>query len=325
MRREAATVLAANLAFAERRGTSSHGFVRTTIYFERMAAGGIVASALPAVATRSGATAVVDCHDGPGAVGAMAATELAAELAGEHGVGLVAGRNANHFGAAGFYAEVLAERGLLGVALCNTDVVMAPPDGGKRVLGTNPLAIATPTRTPEGVRPLLDMATSHVAYGKLIVAEKAGEQIPLGWAVDVDGKPTTDARAGLDGAILPAAGPKGFGLAFMIDVFAVLGGAEPSPDVGAFYGDRAAPQRLGFTIVAVDPSVLAGADVFDRRVRRLSKHVQEGGVEGQPPPMVPGEPEQRREDAGQSMISAEVVNELTALGDRLSIPFPRES
>jgi LDH2 family malate/lactate/ureidoglycolate dehydrogenase len=254
----------------------------------------------------------------------MFASELAGEIAGDAGIGLVAAYNANHFGAAGFYAEVLARHGLLSMILSNADAVMAPPAGGKRVLGTNPIAVGAP---PVGeLTPLLDMATSNVAYGKLLVAAQSGTPIPLDWAVDVDGQPTSDATRGLDGALLPLGGPKGFGLAFIVDLFSALGGAQVSPDVRPLYGERSLPQQLGFTVIAINAEMLGGTETFHTRIRRLIDAVHAAGSDDVPTPMIPGEPEQRqeREADGQLWLSDEAVAELDVLANTYALPLPLE-
>lgn len=321
LRAEAAGAICANLAYAEQKGLRTHGFVRLAVYLERIEAGGIVVGARPEIVRNGGATAVVDCHDGPGAVGGRFAAELACRLAGEHGAGFVAARNANHFGAAGWYAEQMVQEGMVALVACNTDAVMAPPGGGRRVLGTNPIAIAVPG--DPGARPLLDMATSGVAYGKLIVAAEEGTEIPLDWAVDAAGEPTSDPRAGLDGALLPAAGPKGFGLAYMIDMLAAMGGAQVSPDVHPLYGDRALPQGLGFAMLAIDPQALEGA-LFADRVRRLAEAVRAAGRAGGSTPMIPGEPESRfaADHAGGAPLLPATRHTLAELGERYGVPFP---
>ena len=317
-----ANTVAENLAYAERRGIRSHGFIRIPIYIERIRAGGIVADAQPAVMSRQGAVAVVDCADGPGAVGAMFASQLAGQIASEAGIGLVAGCNANHFGAAGFYAQALADRGLLGVVLSNSDAAMAPPGGGKPVLGTNPMAVGVPAAGE--LTPLLDMATTSVAYGKLIVAAQSDMSIPLDWAVDADGNPTSDAKAGLSGALLPMAGPKGFGLAFIIDAFSALGGARVSPDVHPLYGERSIPQKLGFSVIAVNPGSFGGAGPFRSRMERLIGAVHSAGREDAPAAMIPGEPEQRqeREANGRLELSDEEVGDLRVLAETYRLPLP---
>ena len=317
-----ADIVAENLAYAERRGIRSHGFIRIPIYIDRIRAGGIVADARPVVMRRQGAAAVVDCADGPGAVGAMFTSELAGQIASDAGIALVAARNANHFGAAGFYAQALADRGLLGVVLSNSDAAMAPPGGGKPVLGTNPIAVGVPAAGE--LTPLLDMATTNVAYGKLIVAAQSDVPIPLDWAVDANGQPTSDAKSGLSGALLPMGGPKGFGLAFMIDVFSALGGAHVSPDVHPLYGERSIPQKLGFSVIAVNPGLLGGIEQFRSRIERLVGAVHAAGREDGPEPMIPGEPEQRqeREANGRMPLGDEEIADLAAVAKTYQVPLP---
>ena len=320
----AARAVGDNLLYAERIGVRTHGLVRLPIYVQRIQAGGIVKDAEPSPLIDRGAVLTLDCGDGPGAYGALVATDLACARAREYGVAVVVGTRANHFGAAGFYVNRLADLGLVGLIGCNTDIVMAPPGGGKRVLGTNPLAIAVPAKKGQP-RPVLDMATSEVAYGKLIVAAQEGRSIPETWAVDRDGKPTTDASAGLAGALLPAAGPKGFGLAFMIDLLSALGGAAVSPDVSALYGQDDAPQNLGFFLLAIDPAALdPGNRVLRERLARLTQMVQNGRSDGSPNPMIPGEPERRFAEThgNRIQVTAATAAELSGLGKLYRVPFP---
>ena len=319
----AATVVE-SLAYAERRGIHTHGFIRLRVYLERLQAGGIIADAEPVIERRQGAVAIVDCANCAGAVGAMFATEVAADTARCNGISLVAGRNANHFGAAGFYAQTLADRGLLSIVVCNTDAVMAPAAGGRPVLGTNPIAIGAPSVGK--LTPLLDMATSNIAYGKLIIAANSSLPIPLGWAIDRDGKPTTDPRAGLDGALLPLGGPKGFGLAFMIDVLCALGDANVSPDVHPLYGERSIPQKLGFSIIAINPELLAGSTLLTSKLTRLIEAVHGATRNTEAVTMIPGEPEQCFERNSRVMwLTDETHAQLRALADTYELPLPTEA
>jgi LDH2 family malate/lactate/ureidoglycolate dehydrogenase len=198
---------------------------------------------------------------------------------------------------------------------------MAPADGGKPVLGTNPIAISAPA--VDGLTPLLDMATSNVAYGKLIVAANSGTPIPLGWAVDCDGQPTTDPQAGLDGALLPLGGPKGFGLAFMIDVLCALGDANVSPDVHPLYGERSTPQRLGFSTIAINPEPLAGTALLTSRLTRLVDAVHGAARDVDASAMIPGEPEQRheRDSIKSASLADETLAELQVLASTYELPL----
>lgn len=311
--------VSANLTYAEMRGTQSHGFIRLQTYLDRVVAGGINSTHTPSILWDLGGLAAIDADAGPGAATAVSAANDAADRAERFGIGAVLVSNANHFGAAAFYAEMLADRGKIGIVTCNTDKAVCAPGGGRAVLGTNPLSIALPVSRSE--RPLLDMATSEVAYGKLLLAESKGEQIPLGWAFDASGKPTTSPAEGLHGAMNPAAGPKGFGLAFMIDSMLALGGAKTSPHVAALHGDPASPQGLGQMFIAMD--VPRDAD-FAEAIGDLIGEVRESRLPSSPETLYPGEPEARRHQASHGFIdlSDELARSLTEIATRFGIAIP---
>ena len=233
------------------RGLDSHGVVFLHFYLPRLRAGTTVGDAVPEVVVDAPALAVVDGHDGLGAhVGTFAMT-LCCERAAATGAAVVLVRNSSHYGAASYYAELAAARGMLGISLSNSDPGMAPVGTLGPVLGTNPLAIAAPA--PAGtVAPTLDIATSEVAQGKVILHQRAGRPIPAGWGIGPDGAPTTDPAAALAGAVLPFAGHKGFGLSFMLDVLCgAAAGALTSPHIPGDPADPR-PQGLGHAFVAID-------------------------------------------------------------------------
>lgn len=320
---EAAAATAANLAFAELRGVRSHGFIRVPIYLERIAAGGIAGSAATRITEDLGALVLMDGNGAIGAVNGVDATDAAIERAERYGIGFAIVRNSNHFGAAGYYTERIARAGLLGIAICNTDKAMCAPFGGKRVLGTNPLSIGVPIGAELG--PQLDMATSEVSLGKLLVAAQNGSPIPSHWAVDVQGRPTQSAELGIEGALLPAGGAKGFGLAFMIDALLAVGGAELSPEVGPLYGDPAQPQRLGIGIMAIRVATDGiGQGDYAEKIRDLIARVHESGPgPGGQPALYPGEPEQSFERAQQGLmeLSDGLLESLRAEERRYSVPL----
>jgi LDH2 family malate/lactate/ureidoglycolate dehydrogenase len=320
---EDAEVTVDSLAFAERRGVSTHGFMRVPIYVERILGGGISARGRTVIAHERGGLAIMDANNSIGAAAGMAATRLVIARAAEFGVATAIVRNANHFGAAAYYANAIADAGMFGIVVSNTDKAMSPPFGGSRVLGTNPLAIALPV--PAEQRPQLDMATSEVSLGKVLMAAQAGRDIPLGWAVDADGEGTTSPRRALEGALLPSGGPKGFGLAFMIDGLVALSGAPTSPNVKAMYGDRSVPQDLGFAFVAIDAGLGIGTDEYAAAVADLVSDVHDAGpsVSGVPS-LAPGEPELLRELSGSSVLEIvpDLVSELSAVGELVGVAFP---
>lgn len=309
-----------NLAFAESRGVASHGFIRLETYVERIEAGGINGLSTPLIVDDLGSLVIMSADNGAGAATAMAAAKIAVARARTAGIGCVIARDANHFGSAAFFTDWMADQGFLGIAACNTDAVMAAPFGGKPVLGTNPLAIALPVAA--SVRPQLDMATTEASLGKLLVASQQGKDIPLGWAVDSNGTPTTSAAQGMVGALLPSGGPKGFGLAFMIDALLALGGARTSPSVDKLYGDPSMPQGLGHIFFALRVPDSVGAANYADAIQQLTEAVHGSSVTGAIAPMFPGEPELNRASTqgGRIPIGGQLADVLERLGQRFSRP-----
>lgn len=319
-----AEVAVDNLEYAERRGFASHGFLRLPTYVDRIRSGGINVRPQIAILSNETAMAIVDADAAIGAQSAVMCTDMAIAKALESGVGVVIARNASHFGAAGFYTDRIAAAGLVGITVCNTDAVMCAPFGGRAVLGTNPVSIAVPVT--EGTGPQLDMATSEVAHGKIIAARDRGEQIPSGWVVDANGASTNNPDEGLAGALLPSGGPKGFGLAFMVDCLVAIGGARTSNEVSALYGDPAAAQQLGHLFIAIAVDKVQTRSDYSSRIRALTAAVHDSGTPGSSrPPMVPGEPERERLDTSSAWTAeATTVQQFTALSLALGVPVPGE-
>lgn len=321
---EDARWVAASLAFAERRGVASHGMLRLQTYVDRLGAGGI--NRAPQLRTDAdlGALVVLDADDGPGASTGVFAVDVAVERARRFGVGCVVVRNSNHFGATAFYTNRIADAGMVGLAVCNTESVMCAPAGGRPVLGTNPFALAVPL--PYRRRPQIDMATTTASQGKLLSALQQEREIPLGWAVDADGRPTTSPEAGLNGALLPGGGPKGFGLAFAIDALVALGAANVSPAVSALNGDPAAPQRLGQFFIALRADAAGSLAEYCDRIDALVDAIHESGIDGAArEPVAPGEPELEHErlSAGRAQLPDALIDELSRLAADTGVPLPR--
>lgn len=257
----AARIVAETLVEADLRNVRSHGVMRVPVYLRGLQSGSIVAQ--PAVRTVEdhGSTAVLDAGRALGQVGAHAAMTLAVERAGRHGLAAVGLRGSNHCGALAYYAMMALPAGCIGLAVTNAGINMAPTGGRDRLVGNNPLAIAVPTRRSWPM--VLDMATSVAAGGKLDMAIIRGEPIPLGWALDGQGAPTTDARAARDGGtLLPVGGPKGYGLAVMLDILAgVLTGAR--------FGAGLGPAGSGQFFLAIDVSRFMPLEEFYERMESL--------------------------------------------------------
>ncbi len=319
LRPEDARTVTDSLLFADGRGVTTHGVARLPLYVRRIAEGGIRVDGRPVEVVNRGAVGVIDGCDAPGAVTAVLATRTAVSRAREHGVGLSLARAVNDIGAVGYYASLAARENCIGFVACNTDAVMCAPGGAVPVLGTNPLAIAVP-----GSYALLDMATSATAYGKIVRARDEGRRIPDDWAVDELGQPTTDPRSALQGALMPAGGPKGFGLAFMIDVMAALAGATTSPFIPPFDSATETPQDLGVIVVAIYSVGLTDPEDFQERVASLIDAVHASGDGDGARAFVPGELEFSLAQAleGRVPLRRDLVDSLCELGETLGVRFP---
>ena len=214
------------------RGVDSHGIGMLPKYVEWTQLGFIVPSAEPTVVRDDLATGLVDGQKGLGHPASVMAMELAITKAATFGMGIVAVRNSNHFGACANYSMMALDRGMIGLAFTNSPfVAMAPTFGKKPMMGTNPISVAAPAARREPY--VLDMATTTVAVGKLSIAVRWDKPIPEGWGLDENAKPTTDARKVLASRLLSPlggsrelGGHKGYGLGVLVDILSgVLGGA----------------------------------------------------------------------------------------------------
>ena len=255
------------LVFAESQGLSSHGLSRVPFYAGHLRAGRAIGSAVPRIVRERGGAALIDAGSGLAFPACALAVEQAGLRAREHGVAFIGVTNSHHFGEAGYHLEAMADLGLVGLALSNSPAAM-PAWGGKRPLfGTNPIA-AVPRRG--GARLVIDLSLSQVARGKLMIAARDNQPIPLGWALDADGNPTTDPKAGLAGSMLPAGGVKGAMLALIVELLAcALTGSHFGFETESFFVDEGGPARLGQAFMAIDPGALAGNDAYLERVETL--------------------------------------------------------
>ncbi len=249
---EDAAAVADVLIDANMRGISSHGFQRVPIYAQRLRAGLAGGTEHMAVRASFGCMRQLDARGALGPAIAVRALDMAIDLAGEFGVGLVAVGGSTHFGPAGYYVRRAAARGLIALVTTNAPKTMAPYGARERFVGTNPLAIGIPLKRHDDF--VLDMAASVVARGKIIQAAQVGATIPLGLAIDVEGRPTSDAQAGLDGSVLPFAGPKGSGLSLAIGMLSgVLAQADFDDELASMYEDFDRPQNVGHLFLVIDP------------------------------------------------------------------------
>lgn len=247
---EEAELVADCLVRAEMRGIDTHGVHFLILLSDRVDAHMIRIPTEIKVVREDGTTSLLDGGNGLGQVAAHRAMKMSIQKARELGIGLTLVRNTNHIGILAFYTLMAAEEGMVGMVMSNSAPSMSPWGGAEPFLGTNPISIAIPGGEEAAL--VLDMSSSVVARGKIRRAERMKECIPLGWALDETGSPTTDPAAALKGSLLPIGGPKGYGLALMVDVLAgLLSGSRYGPEVKTFH-QPLGPTGIGVFAMAVD-------------------------------------------------------------------------
>ena len=265
---EQARATAAALVLADATGLPSHGVSRVPMYVGHLRNDRVDGKAVPKLESTLAAAARVDAGSGFAFLACEVAIADAIERARAVGVGAVAVTNSHHFGAAALPLEPLARAGFVGIAMGNSPAAM-PGWGGRRPLfGTNPIAAVFPRSVGGSV--VIDLSLSEVARGKIMVAAKQGKPIPLGWALDAAGQPTTDARAALSGSMLPAGGVKGAMLALMVELLVCsLAGANFGSEADSFFEDAGNRPRIGQFFLVLNPAGFAGAGTYGDRVEAL--------------------------------------------------------
>jgi len=259
---------AAALVYADCRGLASHGVARVPQYATHLVNGRADGTARPAIVDARGGAVLIDARCGLAFPACALAVGEAIRRAREFGVAFAGVTNSHHFGVAAWHLEPVGAGGLVGLALGNSPAAMPAAGGTRPLFGTNPLAAVFPRR--DGAPLSIDMSLSAVARGKLMIAAKEGQPIPLGWAQDEQGNPTTDAKAGLAGSMLPMGGTKGALLAMTIELLVTaLTGAAMGFEASSFFVDAGNRPRLGQAFLVVDPGALAGQDVYLSRVEAL--------------------------------------------------------
>ncbi len=319
-----AAITTESLIDANLRGVDTHGISRLSIYTKRLAEGVVKARPQMKLLKNTETSAILAGDNGQGQVVGIRATEEAIKMATEKGSGWIGVKQSNHFGTAAFFGMKISAAGHIGLVLSNAPSTMVPFGGSSPYFGTNPISITIPVGSELPI--VIDMATSVVAQGKIILAEKEGKSIPEGWAVDKSGNPTTDSRAALEGAVLPLGGPKGSALALMVDIFSgVLTGACWGPHLNSMWSDFKDPQQVGHFIGAINIKGFMPPDQFQERIKQLIKEIK--GVPAAPgfkEVYLPGEIEfQIREErlANGIPLGKVVFAELVKLGKRYNKSF----
>jgi (2R)-3-sulfolactate dehydrogenase (NADP+) len=214
---------------------------------------------------------LLDAGDGLAFPALRYGTDISVNLASKTGIGLVAIKNSHHFGVAGHFTEAAARAGYISLLFGNTPAAMPMAGGRKALFGTNPLAAAFPVK---GRDPLvIDMSLSAVARGKLMVADKNGQSIPLGWALTASGEPTTDPKEGLKGLMVPLGGDKGALLAMIVELLVVgLSGSQFSYEADSFFDPKGNRPRIGQLIITINPGI-SGSGVYAKQMASFLKEL----------------------------------------------------
>jgi (2R)-3-sulfolactate dehydrogenase (NADP+) len=275
--RATAQAAAQALVAAEIEGLSGHGLSRVALYAQHLKQGRVNGKARPRIVKKKGAACLVDAAGGLAFPACALAVKEVIKRAKRYGVAFAGVTNSHHFGAAAYHLAPVAQAGLVGLAFTNSPSAINAWGGKKAFYGTNPIAAVFPRRGADPI--VVDLSLTEVVRGKIMLYAKEGKPIPLGWAVDKDGNPTTDAKAALTGSLSAIGGVKGTALALMVEILSVaLTGAAFSFENDSYFEPGNKP-RIGHAIIAVDPDALAGADSYFERLEVLvSRMLAEEGV-----------------------------------------------
>lgn len=269
-----AEIIANCLVSADLRGVDTHGVLRLPGYLDRVRRGLINPRAKIEVKRVTPVSAAVDGQNGFGCVVATRAMGEAIAIARDFGIGVVGARQSTHFGMAASYVLQAIEDGFVGLVFTNSSASMPPWGGRKPIFGTGPLAVGAPGGRLGPF--VLDMSPAVAARGKIRKALRRGENIPEGYALDADGRPTADPTKALQGVILPVGGAKGSGIAMMMDIFGgVLTGAAFAGGVGDMYKDFERPQNVGHFFWAMRPDLFVSMEEYKARMDTLLARVHD--------------------------------------------------
>lgn len=269
------------LVLAESQGLGSHGLSRVAQYAAHLRNGRVNGAAEPRVARAKGGAVLVDAQEGLAFPACDLAVREAVDRAREFGVSFAGVTNSHHCGVVVDHLRAASAAGMVGLGFANSPAAMPAAGGRHPIFGTNPVAAVFPRLTGDAL--MIDLSLSEVARGKLMVAAKEGRPIPAGWALDRDGNPTTDPKAGMEGSMLPigaVSSPKGAMLALMVELLVTaLIGANFGFEASSFFVDEGNRPRIGQAFIVVDPGALAGREAYLERVEVLvAEMLKDDGV-----------------------------------------------
>lgn len=323
-----AALLTDSLIEANLRGVDTHGITRMlNVYVKRIQAGVMKPKTGIKVLREKASTALIECNNGIGQIASGFAMDMAIKKAAATGTAFIATTHSNHYGTAAYWAMKALEHGMIGFSATNAPATVAPTGGKTAMLGTNPFAVAIPAGEE---RPfVLDLATTVVARGRIVLYAKQNKQLEPGWAFDEFGRPTTDPHEAVKGLLAPIAGYKGYGIALAIDMMCgIMTGSNYGAHFPGFLADNLKdPTDVGsvFMAVSIDgfmdlPEFKAG---MDRAIREIRNSARADGVKRI---YIPGEIEmETRGDrlANGIPLPENIVQELKSLGTEFGLPFPK--
>jgi ureidoglycolate dehydrogenase (NAD+) len=290
MAQKDAQAVADILVFADLRGVHSHGVLRTEHYAKRIREGGINLKMKLKLKKLKPAIGLLDAEGGMGHIAAKFSMEEAIKIAAKQGMALVGIKNASHCGALAYYAQMAVDAKVMGMVCVNTDKCMVPFGGSKSFFGTNPFAFGFPGKKDSI---LLDMATSEVAFGKILHAREKNTPIPDSWGVDGAGNKCSDAHKVV--SVVPFGGPKGYGVAVMVEALTglMIGGVF-GPHLTAMYGDYKKRRNLSNFFFVVDPLVFGAKPSFLATAQKMIDELHaQPTAPGTQKVLIPGEIEYR--------------------------------
>jgi L-2-hydroxycarboxylate dehydrogenase (NAD+) len=317
-----AAIVAESLAVADQRGTHSHGLLRLPLYVAAIQNGGINANPNFQWKTDRGSLALLDADAALGQVAMNEAVQYVRRNIDGHGIVAVAVQGSSHFGAGSYWAESLSSRGCVVLLTSSTGASVTPYGGAERLLGTNPFTISAPSSDDAPLT--LDIATSRIAYGKVVAARNEGSAIPEGMAVDSTGAATTDPGKALGGALLPFGEHKGSGLSVLLEALSViLGGASFAHETVDIWDDPTSRMNTGHLLIALDANAFGGDDAAARRVAYLQQRVRNSGGQNARV-FAPGDVEAATAEHSGNLVRVDdpTAVALEELARDLSLPFP---
>ena len=285
-----AYLMADSLVYADLGGLHSHGVLRVPEYAEKLTAAGVDPRGRPAVVRETGACLVVDGRNSMGQIGCHFAMEQAIEKAADHGSGAAAVRGSNHCGAMAYFAMQAIARDMIGWATTNALPTMAPWGGAERILGINPLGVALPAGREYPI--VFDAAFAGSSHGKIRIHQQKGLALPPGWALDAQGRPTTDPAAAIAGLLMPIGQFKGVALAMIMGMFSsLLSGAAYGTELGDMENGPQAGAG-GHFVLALNVAAFEEVARFKERVDRAIEELHASSkAPGEERVYAPGEKE----------------------------------